>query len=415
MSPEEYKFHFRFNDLIFDLDAKGVDDKILNQTFHELRNNLKPEDMFDFVRCGLRLVAYNGLDWNREQLAGFIRKNTDSFPPGKLWKIILEDNRYALDDHYLNTHLFSNADTALNILLVLLGQENVEAHIVQNIGLLKQNNNALYRLTTVYGQVCHDQALHYNIDFAVELLAPLFDNLPTLPFEAKDVKDSLLIPFVNEYRSIPANFSDFELQEILIERGILKVDDQVWKKELNMSQAEVIDFVKNRSTRLIYGAGGVWDFDYADEDVPKIKKILIVSGYRSKNPDKIEQFLKENPLTLMGQIRLKLHESFERTDEEIKTDSDIVSIIKKNLNNIFYDEILDRIKKAAVSDDLVVWELFILIKKTNIQTTISDLVEVYKRGEMSDDTRDYIVYVFPQLKRIGINLTDQDLAALKNQ
>lgn len=413
---DDYNYHFRFNTRIFELGSKGFDNEQINQAFLEMKNNLKSEEVFDFVRSGFQLLGSGELDWNDDKLRDFIIQRRKDFNIEDLWKMILEENSYyfdLLDDQSKRItmeYISSNVQTALIILIAILGQEEVEKNIISSLSVLEINNYALHRLSWTYQQFIEHHYLHGNLDFLVQLFEVLFKNFPKLIIRTDDAKDFLLATFIYLYKKIPVEYSDYEFNNLLIKNGVEKISDDVWVKELNLKQFDVSNFIKSRATFSKVGKGSIWDLKLTDEDKIKFKNILAIIGYKTKNPDRIEQFLNQNKLTKIGEIRYLLTYSEDRSDEDEMTDKDVVDYIKNNIANFSFDDVFDRVIRSNESDRMLIWLLYILVLKKNQTLVVNYIVDAHKDAKISMDLFLQISSAYLNLKRFGVDVKKIDLS-----
>lgn len=409
---DDYRDHFRFNTRIFELGSKGFADEQINQEFINMKDNIKPEEVFDFVRSGFQLLGNGELDWDDARLRDFIIHRRKDFDIEDLWKIILEENSYyfdLLDDQSKRItmeYYYSNTQTALIILIALLGQEEVENSIKSNLSILNVNNYALYRLSCVYQQFIEHHYLNCNLDFLVQLFEVLFNNFPKLIIKTDDAKDFLLATFIYLYKVTPVEYSEYEFNNLLIKNGIEKNSDEVWMKELNLKQFDVSNFIKSRATFSKIGKGSIWDLKLTDDDKLKFKKILAVIGYKTKNPDRIERFLSQNKLTKIGEIKYLLNYSEDRSHEDDMTSKDVVDYIKNNLEEFSFDDIFDRVIHSHEDDRMLIWFLCILALKKNSIEVVEYIVQAYKDKKINKDLFIRISNVYQRLKRFNINVSE---------
>lgn len=410
ISLEDWHNHYRFNTRIFELSSKGFSDKQINEMFIEMKNNVKSEEVFDFIRGGFQLLGNDELDWGDAKLQDFIIQRKNDFIVEDLWKMILEENSYffdLLDDQNKRItmeYFYSNTQTALIILIALLGQEEVENSIISNLSVLKVNNYALHRLSGMYQQLIEHHYLHCNLDFLVQLFEVLFNNFPKLIIREDDARDFLLTTFIYLYKSIPTEYSENEFENLLIKNGIEKVDDEIWIKELNLKQAEVLNFIKNRATFSKIGKGSIWYIKLSDDDRLVMAKILRVIEYKTKNSERIEKFLSQNKLTKIGEIRYLLNYSENRSYEDEMTNRDVVDCIKNNAEEFSFDEIFDRVVRSQEGDRMLIWFLCILALKQGAVNLGRTIVEAYEDKRINKDSFFRILCTYQNLRQFNIDI-----------
>lgn len=406
---EDWHNHHRFNRQILESGSKGLSDQQINNIFVEMKNNVKSEDVFDFVRGGFQCLNYVELDWDNKKLQNFIVQRKNDFVIEDLWKMILEENSYffdLLDDQnkrITTEYFYSNTQTALIVLIALLGQEEVENNIINNLSSLKFNAYALHRLSWVYQQFIEHHYLHCNLDFLVQLFEVLFNNFPKLIIREDDAKDFLLSTFIYLYKSIPTEYSENHFENLLMKNGIEKIDDELWGKELNLKQSEVLSFVKNRATFSKIGKGSIWELKFSDDDTLTMAKILKVIGYKTKNSERIDKFLSKNKLTKIGEIRYLLNYG-DRSDEDIMTSKDVVDYIKNNIEEFYFDEVFDRVVHSPEDDRMLIWFLLILALKKSPVELVESIVKAHEDKKIDKDLFIRISCVYQSLKQFGIEV-----------
>lgn len=407
---EDWHNHHRFNRQILELMSKGFSDQQINQAFIEMKNSVKPEEVFDFVRSGFQCLYYGELDWSDEKLRDFIIQRREYFDIKDLWKMILEKNFYFFDlldnqsKRSTMEYIYSNAQTALIILIALLGEEEVEKSIINNLSILKVNNYALYRLSWTYQQLIEHHYLHCNLDFLVQLFEVLFNNFPKLIIRTDDAKDFLLATFIYLYKVTPVEYSEYEFNNLLIKNGVEKISDEVWMNELNLKQIDVLNFIKSRAAFSKIGIASIWDLKLTDDDKFKFKNILAVIGYKTKNPDRVEHFLSQNKLTKIGEIRYILNYSEDRSHEDDMTSGDVVVYIKNNIEEFSFDDIFDRIIHSHEDDRMLIWFLCILALKKSPVELVGYIVQSYKDKKINKDLFIRISNVYQRLKKFNISV-----------
>lgn len=417
---KDWHNHHRFNRQILEFRSKGFTDQQINNVFVEMKNKVKSEEVFDFIRSGFQCLNYVELDWDDKKLQDFVIQRKNDFVVKDLWKMILEENSYffdLLDDQNKRItmeFLYSNTQTALIILIALLGQEEVENNIISNLSILNSNTYALHRLSWIYQQLIEHHYLHCNLDLLVQLFEVLFSNFPKLIIREDDSKDFLLATFIYLYRAVPTEYSENDFENLLIKNGIEKVSNEIWIQELNLKQSEVLSFIKNRATFSKIGKGSIWDIKLSDDDRLMMAKILKVIGYKTKNPERVEKFLSQNKLTKIGEIRYLLNYSENRSHEDEMTSRDVVDYIKNNIEEFSFDEVFDRVIHAHEGDRMLIWFLLILALKNSPVELAGSIVKAYEDKKIDKDLFIRISRVYQSLKRFGIEVGGIDYL-LKNK
>jgi len=263
---DKYQYLMRYGNQIGNsIDAmykKGVAVLEINSFFAQQKENIKGQDIIDFVRGTRNLFSWQDLNWNNELLKQFVIDHRLDISVADLYGNIFQSDPVFGKDvegwDWLNRINASNVETALCILFILEGQNIVENKILEEYRASKVNKYVLYRIVRAYLSMYESHDLgEINLDFAYELTNALFVSFPGTPY--KDDKDLLLISLKRLYSS--ASETNNEKIEIFLSeypltlfgqiRNILH-DNQDRSDENITSNKDILNFIKEHVSEFSY-------------------------------------------------------------------------------------------------------------------------------------------------------------------
>ena len=382
-----------------ELYAKHVSENQIRQLIDEQMKQVKVHklnELLDFIASLRRMINMGALGILESTIKNFLLQHVSEINVNEIWKILEKSGKQLKSDidYSKNQLAISNTDNALFILWCFLRPEFVIKRIIDMIENKKIHTSIVRYIFTKYTirtELCGVTGLSdyhgmiFQSDF-VDIGWDLFYKLLILVlndksyFEQKSLsKDYFISSFKDIYNSVPGELSKEHLK--LLFENIRNTDQKIWRDKLNMTYENVISFVKktykyknkNNNFSLIKTSTD----DIAPEDIKLLGIIFTNTLFKRELKDEIDEFLRNNPVSLYWQVSIVM--SVEHGEDDIT----IRNFIRDNIGKFSYTDIFQHLLSAIVTfEDRALITLYILLQLKGCKDVLSDIEQNFKKGKI---------------------------------
>lgn len=364
-----------------ELHRQNIPDNEIRQFIDKRAEQINYSSLFellDFVSSMRRMIHFGGLNIFESTIKNLLLRHVSKIELSEVWQILEKNKKELIRDALFVLWALLRSEFIIKRILRITENKGINSNVARHILDEYINHAELWGVTNssgYHGVIFQSDFAYIGWDFFYKLLKLVLKD--KYYFKQKSLsKDYFISSFNNIYNSVPCELSEKQLS--LLFKYIKNIKPEIWLDKISMSHEDITNFVKKiykyKNKNDNFSLTETSTDDIESENIKLLGIIFTNTFFKRELKNEIEEFLKNNPVSLYWQVTTM---SLECGDD----DETVRNFIRDNISKFSYTDIFQRLLNTILGDNTPI-TLYIILQLKGCKEVLSDIEKNFKKGKI---------------------------------